>query len=69
MQWFVLFAIAIVFVTCGKRLQPVDEVYALATYCAGVLSVIWGFVIAPTIAQLLVGTLAFGWVQVNSPRT
>lgn len=69
MQWFVLLVIAIVFVIYGKRLEPVDEVYALATYCAGLLSVIWGFAIAPTTARLLFGTLAFGWVQASSPRT
>ncbi|MEO1297370.1 MAG: hypothetical protein AAFW75_16625 [Cyanobacteria bacterium J06636_16] len=69
MQWFVLLVIAIVFVIYGKRLEPIDEVYALATYGAGTLNVIWGFAIAPTTTQLLFGTLAFGWVQANSPCT
>ena len=68
MQWMILLAIAFTFVAFGRRLEPVDEVYALATYSAGMLSVFWGFAIAPTPAQLLVGALAFGWVQAMTPR-
>lgn len=68
MQWLFLLAISLAFVTAGKRLEPFDEVYALATYSAGILSIFWGFVIAPTSAQLLVGALAFGWAQAITPR-
>ena len=45
MQCFVLLAIALVFVTFGKSLEPIHGVYALANYCAGLLSAVWGFAI------------------------
>lgn len=69
MQWFWLLAAAIAFTNLGKHLQSRDEVYAIATYSAGILSALWGFAIAPTAAQLTLGILALGWLQVSSFRT
>ncbi|NEP17899.1 MAG: hypothetical protein F6J97_13505 [Leptolyngbya sp. SIO4C1] len=62
MQWFMLIAIALTFATLGKRLTLIDEVYALATYSAGAVSGLWGFAIAPEIAQFLLEGLALSWL-------
>lgn len=69
MQWSMLLAAALIFAVLGKYLKPVDEVYAVATYTAGILSALWGFAIAPISAQLTLGVLALGWLQVSSLRT
>lgn len=68
MQWLLLLAVTLIFVNLGKHLKPVDEVYALALYSAGILSALWGFVVAPTSAQLMLEVLTFGWLQVISVR-
>ncbi|NET36932.1 MAG: hypothetical protein F6K19_33720 [Cyanothece sp. SIO1E1] len=69
MQWLMLLAVALVLKFLGQHLQQTDEVHALAIYSAGILSVIWGFAIAPASAQLTLEALAFGWLQVSSLRS
>lgn len=69
MQWSILFAAALIFATLGKQLKPADEVYGIAVYSAGIWSALWGFAIAPTLAQIMLGAIALGWLQLNSLRT
>jgi hypothetical protein len=68
MQWLLLLTVTLIFAVLGKQLKPVDEVYALALYIAGILSALWGFAIAPISAQLVLSALVFGWLQVSALR-
>lgn len=69
MQWLLLLALAIAFASIARHLKTLDEVFTLALYCTGILSAFWGFVVAPTLAQIMLGVLAFGWLQMSSLRT
>jgi hypothetical protein len=69
MPWLVLLFVALVLVFLGRYSRPADEVYTLAIYCTGILSALWGFAIAPTLAQLMLTGLAFGWLQFSSPTS
>ncbi|MEO1347854.1 MAG: hypothetical protein AAFW84_03510 [Cyanobacteria bacterium J06635_15] len=68
MSWLMLLAVALVFMVLGKYLKPADEVYAIAVYSAGALSALWGLAMAPGTVLLGFGALAFGWLQMSSPR-
>jgi hypothetical protein len=68
MQWLTLLTLAIAFASIPRHLKTLDEVFALALYCTGILSALWGFIVAPTLAQIMLGALAFGWLQVSSLR-
>ena len=65
MLWWLLLVVALSFVVIGRRLQPMDEVHALAVYVIGGFSFIWGFAIAPASTQLLLELLACGWLRLG----
>jgi len=65
MLWLILLSIALVLATVGWRLKAIDEVYFLALYSSVGVSAVWGFIVAPVSAQLTLGALALGWVQMK----
>ncbi len=69
MYWFVMLSIAIFALALTRHLQQVDDVYRLAIHSMVFSSALWGFVIAPSIAQVAIVVLAFGWLQIESSRT
>jgi hypothetical protein len=68
MPWLILLLAAFGFAALGKRLKQTDEIYAVALYATGILSAIWGFMIAPSLAQLTLSALTMGWLQISYPR-
>ncbi|MEL6232102.1 MAG: hypothetical protein AAFR24_19530 [Cyanobacteria bacterium J06627_3] len=68
MSWLILLAAAFVFAMLGRRLKPADEIYGIATYSAGLLSIFWGFAIAPFLAQLTLIVVALAWLQLGVRR-
>ena len=68
MQWLMLLAVALGCATLDRHLKPVDEIHALAIGSAGILCGLWGFAIAPILAQFTLELITFGWLQVNCLR-
>lgn len=69
MHWLVLLAIALVLICFTRQLALKDDVYRLALQATGLTSAVWGFTIAPLVAQITLGVLALGCLQVYSLRT
>ena len=65
MEWLIFWAIALGLAILGRYIKAIDDVYALSIYSAGLFSALWGFVIAPTLAQLGLEVLTFGWLQLR----
>lgn len=68
MLWFYLIVLAIALVVIGRRLQKTEQVHSIALNCTGLLSVTWGFTLAPPSIQLLLGFILFGLVQFYTLR-
>jgi len=68
MLWFYLIVLAIALAVMGKKVQQTEQVHSIAINCTGLLSITWGFTLAPPSVQLLLGLLLFGVVQFYSLR-
>jgi len=68
MLWFYLLTLAIALVVIGTKLKQTEQVHSIALNCTGLISVTWGFTLAPPSVQLLLGLLLFGLVQFYSLR-
>ncbi len=68
MLWLYLITLAIALAFIGRKLQQSEQVHSIALNCTGLLSVTWGFTLAPPSAQLVLGLLLFGVVQFYSLR-
>ena len=68
MLWFILFGLAIAGIIVARRLHWVDEIYGLAFYSASSLAALWGLMLAPSEAQISLGILTLGGVQLQARR-
>lgn len=68
MLWFILFGLAIAGLIIARRLHLIDEIYAVALYCASSLAAIWGLAVAPSEAQIGLGLLTLGGLQLQGCR-
>ena len=68
MLWFYLIVLAIALAVIGRKLQKTEQVHSIALNCTGLLSVTWGFTLAPPSIQLLLGLLLFSVIQFYSLR-
>ncbi|NJN31355.1 MAG: hypothetical protein HC824_13720 [Synechococcales cyanobacterium RM1_1_8] len=66
MLWFALCLLAIACLQWAKRLHLLDEIYALALYSTGSLAALWGLAIAPSEAQIGLGILTLGGLQLRA---
>ncbi len=68
MLWFVLIGLAIVGLVTARYLHVMDEIHGLALYCAASLAALWGLAVAPSEAQISVGLLTLGGLQLQARR-
>lgn len=68
MLWFILFGLAIAGLTLARRLHLIDEIYGVAFYCASSVAALWGLMVAPSEAQISLGLLTLGGLQLQSLR-
>ncbi len=68
MLWFILFGLAIAGIAIARHLHLIDEIYGLAFYCASSLAALWGLAVAPSEAQISLGLLTLGGLQLQARR-
>ena len=69
MLWLILFSLAIAGLVIARRLHLTDEIHGVAVYCASSLAVIWGLAVAPSEAQISLGLLTLGGLQLRGFRS
>ena len=68
MLWLVLILLGLSLWKMSERLKSLDEIYSLATQIASMISSIWGFSIAPSMAQILISILLLSWTFFSVPQ-
>ena len=68
MLWFILFSLAIAGLVIARRLHLMDEIYGVALYCASSVAALWGLAVAPSEAQISLGLLTLGGLQLQARR-
>ncbi len=56
-------AVAVICIALAIKLRKTEEVHAIAATCAGLLSTLCSYVLAPPSAQLLLGLITLGVVR------
>lgn len=68
MLWFVLIGLAIASLAMARYFRLLDEIYSLALYFTSSLAALWGLAVAPSEAQISLGLLTLGGLQLQALR-